>query len=134
MNLGTLLYTWFKGELVGTDEFENRYYRAGSGHRYGRERRWLLYKGKSEASRIPPDWHAWLHHTTDAPLTENAAVAPGWQRPHTANASGTPAAYRPAGHDLMGGARAPASSDYVAWSPEGDDGGDDDGDGVRDSN
>ena len=27
MTLGTRLLTWFRGELVGTDNFGNRYYR-----------------------------------------------------------------------------------------------------------
>ena len=37
----------------------------------------------------------------------------------TANATGTPAAYRPAGALERGGARAPATGDYEAWQPEG---------------
>src|SRR5579862_7546931 len=56
MTIGTRLFTWWKGELVGTDQFGNRYYREKPGRRLragggreSRERRWVLYKGTSEA-------------------------------------------------------------------------------------
>ena len=72
MTIGTLLFTWWKGERVGTDEFGNRYYREKPGRqlrpgggRDSRERRWVLYKGEAEASKVPPEWHAWLHHTVN---------------------------------------------------------------------
>jgi NADH:ubiquinone oxidoreductase subunit len=118
MSLGTLLYTWLYGELVGTDEFGNRYYRAKSGHRYGRERRWVLYKGRPEASKVPPEWHAWLHHTVEAPLVRQATEAKPWQKEHVPNLTGTPEAYRPRGHDYLGGRRARATGDYEPWRPE----------------
>ena len=44
MNIGTVIYTWLRGELVGTDEFGNRYYRNRRKRR-GKEQRWVLYKG-----------------------------------------------------------------------------------------
>jgi NADH:ubiquinone oxidoreductase subunit len=37
---------------------------------------------------------------------------------HRPNLTGTPLAYRPPGHTLKGGHRAPASGDYEAWKPE----------------
>src|SRR5579859_3704208 len=72
MNIGTWLFTLWKGKLVGTDPFGNRYYRERSpralklgGGFDSRERRWVIYKGEAEASKVPPEWHAWLHHTID---------------------------------------------------------------------
>ncbi len=118
MSIGTLLYTWVMGRLVGTDEFGNRYYRSKGKKLHGRERRWVLFKGRAEASKVPPEWHAWLHHTTQAPLTEAAVQARPWQKEHQPNRTGTPDAYRPRGHDLRGGQRAPATGDYEAWTPE----------------
>ena len=117
MNTGTILYTWVMGELVGTDEFGNRYYRSKGRRLNGRQRRWVLYKGRGEASMVPPEWHAWLHHTVAAPLTEDAVLARPCQKEHQPNRTGTAAAYRPRGHDLSGGRRAPASGDYEAWTP-----------------
>jgi NADH:ubiquinone oxidoreductase subunit len=118
MYIGTLIYTWLKGQLVGTDEFGNRYYRSTGRQLNGRDRRWVLYKGSSEASKVPPEWHAWLHHTVDEPLTESAAQARDWQKNHVPNRTGTIEAYRPQGHDLKGGQRAAATGDYEAWKPE----------------
>lgn len=115
--LGTLLYTLVTGELVGTDEFGNRYYRSKGRRLHGRERRWLLFKGEVEASKVPPEWHAWLHHTAEAPLTEKAVQARPWQKEHVPNLSGTIQAYRPRGHDFRGGKRAPATGDYEPWAP-----------------
>jgi len=126
MTFGTWLFTLWKGKLVGTDQFGNRYYREKTrralvkgGGMPSRERRWVLYNGIAEASRVPPQWHAWLHHTVDAP------PAPGetqpkypWQKEHLPNLTGTPLAYRPPGSVLRGGRREPSTSDYEPWVPE----------------
>ena len=117
MCIGTLLFTWLRGHRVGADEFGNRYYRSKGRRLQGRERRWVLYRGPAEASKVPPEWHAWLHHTTDAPLSEKAAQARPWQKEHNPNLSGTIGAYRPRGHDFKGGQRARATGDYEAWTP-----------------
>ena len=114
--IGTRLYTMFKGEQVGSDEFGNRYYRNAT-LLNGRERRWVIFKGKKEASKIPPEWHAWMHHTTDAPLSEIAAQPEDWQQGHIPNLTGTQLAYRPQGADAKGGQRAAATGDYQAWTP-----------------
>ncbi|MBL6958868.1 MAG: NADH:ubiquinone oxidoreductase subunit NDUFA12 [Rhodospirillales bacterium] len=118
MILGTRFMTWLKGELVGTDEFGNRYYRSKGKRLQGRERRWVIYRGRAEASTVPPEWHVWLHHTTDRPLTEEAAQAKAWQKAHAPNMTGTDDAYRPSGHDYKGGKRAQATGDYEAWTPD----------------
>ncbi len=116
MHLGTILYTWLKGELVGVDEYGNRYYQ-GRGMRHGRKRRWVMYKGKSEPTKVPPEWYAWLHHTSDQPLSETAAQVMPWQKEHLPNLTGTSGAYRPRGHDAAGGKRSHATGDYQAWKP-----------------
>jgi len=117
-NYGTFLFTWLNGERVGTDVFGNRYYRSRRKRRYGREQRWVLYKGSNEASKVPPEWHAWLHQMVEEPLTESAAQPRPWQKEHLPNLTGTDLAYRPSGHDRMGGKRAPATGDYEPWVPE----------------
>ncbi len=115
--LGTLLYTLFRGERVGADEFGNRYYRSRTARLHGRERRWVIYRGGDDASKVPSEWHAWLHHTVDAPLAQRQAEAKSWQKPHQPNLTGTAGAYRPGGHELQGGARAAAAADYESWRP-----------------
>ena len=118
MSLGTWIYTLLNGDQIGTDEFGNRYYRGKGRKLNGRERRWVVYKGDVEASKVPPEWHAWLHSTVDEHLTEEAAKAKAWQQAHVSNKTGTSDAYRPQGHVLKGGQRAAATGDYEAWSPE----------------
>jgi NADH:ubiquinone oxidoreductase subunit len=115
-SIGTRLYTLFNGEHVGSDEFGNRYFRCAKALN-GRERRWVIYKGKKEASKTPPEWHAWLHHTTAQPLSEAAAQPADWQLDHLPNLTGTLGAYYPQGSDARGGRRAAATGDYEAWSP-----------------
>jgi NADH:ubiquinone oxidoreductase subunit len=112
-HLGTRLMSWWKGELVGTDQFGNRYYRVQSS-----DRRWVLYQGLVEASKVPPEWHAWLHRISDA-VPESAPKRRFWQREHLPNLTGTRLAYRPAGDLDRGGKHAPAASDYEAWRPNG---------------
>ncbi len=117
MHLSTRIYTWLHGEFVGTDTYGNRYYRGRKPNRHGQERRWVLYKGRPEASKVPPEWHSWLHGTTDAPLTEGAARRKPWQQEHIPNLTGTQGAFVPSGHDTRGGQRAAATGDYESWSP-----------------
>jgi NADH:ubiquinone oxidoreductase subunit len=115
MNLGTWLFTLLKGNLVGTDGAGNNYYEERAIRPNGRARRWIAYKGPVEASAVPPEWHSWLHYTTDKPIQESARRA--WSKPHIPNATGTQASYRPPGHDYEGGQRDRATGDYEAWTP-----------------
>ena len=115
MTLGTWLHTRLYGRHVGTDADGNTYYEQRAAPHGQRVRRWVIYAGTPEATKVPPEWHAWLHYTTDAPLP--VAARQPWQQPHLANATGTATSYRPPGHDYQGGARAAATGDYEAWSP-----------------
>ena len=105
---GTQLWTWRFGELVGEDEQGNRYYRT-KGRKIdptlGFERRWVIYNGYAEATRVPPSWHGWLHHTVDVAPTEESYTPREWEKPHVPNMTGTPAAYRPSGSTLASGRR-----------------------------
>jgi NADH:ubiquinone oxidoreductase subunit len=118
--LGTLVSSWLYGELVGEDEFGNRYYRTRGGKidpALGFERRWVIYNGPTEASTIPPAWYGWMHHTVDIPPTMESYTPRAWQKPHRPNLTGTPEAYRPSG-SLLGENRRPrATGDYVPWTP-----------------
>jgi NADH:ubiquinone oxidoreductase subunit len=114
--LGTRLSTWLYGRLVGTDPEGNRYYTTHKPRAGTRARRWVLYKAaEPEASLVPPEWHAWLHFTTNEPIP--MAARKPWQQPHMPNMTGTAGSYRPPGHDYRGGNRAPATGDYEAWTP-----------------
>lgn len=115
MITGTLIHTWLYGRLVGTDQYGNRYYESKKDPAPGRRRsRWVLYKGMLEASKVPAEWHAWLHYTTDEPIQADART---WEREHQPNFSGTIAAYTPPGDDRRGGVRDRATGDYEPWRP-----------------
>lgn len=118
---GATFGTWFttatRGTKVGEDGTGNTYYQGGKTVG-GLDRRWVMYKGQNDASRVPPEWHGWLHHTIDD-LPDRALPPPRiWQVAPTANLTGTADAYRPAGALEIGGKRAAASGDYEAWSPD----------------
>jgi NADH:ubiquinone oxidoreductase subunit len=116
MNIGTRIFTWLNGREIGRDATGNIYYEDKHSPAGGRVRRWVDYAGAPEASKVPPEWHAWLHYTTEAPI-KLASPRP-WIKPHEANLTGTPEGYRPPGHDYKGGERARATGDYEAWSPD----------------
>ena len=66
MDVGTYLYTWLRGRQVGADQFGNRYYEHKSKKlANGKLKRWVLYNGLAEASKVPPGWHAWLHYNLE---------------------------------------------------------------------
>jgi NADH:ubiquinone oxidoreductase subunit len=110
-----VLQTLRHGGFVGQDGLGNRYYQDRTAGRR-RPRRWVVYAGEAEASVIGPEWHAWLHYTSDEVLPE--APKRPWQKPHEPNLTGTPLSYRPPGHDYEGGRRAKASGDYESWTPD----------------
>jgi len=121
--LATRILTWLRGMPVGTDTYGNRYYRLRGdkperrgGGRFGRDRRWVIYNGEPEGSKVPPEWHAWLHHMVDEP-PEPRRRHP-WEKDHLPNMTGTPLAYHPPGSVLRGGHRARATGDYEPWTPE----------------
>jgi NADH:ubiquinone oxidoreductase subunit len=111
--IGTQLYTRRHGQRVGEDEQGNVYYQAEGG-----KRRWVIYNGETEASRISPDWHGWMHHTFDQPPTVAPLRVKTWEKPHAPNLTGTAAAYAPPGAVTASASRPRATGDYQAWVPE----------------
>ena len=118
--LGALLTIKTQGVFVGEDSLGNRYFEArNTKNSYdGRKRRWVTYKGYAEATKVPAEWHGWLHHTFDAPPTVEPLKVRSWEKPHLPNMTGTPYAYRPMGSIMSTGERARAVGDYQAWTPE----------------
>ncbi len=109
--LGTQIYTWRNGVKVGEDEQGNLYYQTRDS-----KRRWVIFNGECEATRVTPDWHGWLHFTYDTPPTKAPFVHKAWEKPHQENLTGTASAYAPTG-SIRKGDPAPRR-DYEAWQPE----------------
>lgn len=115
---GTLLYTAFYGRKVGKDIFGNAYYEDKSHTSFiGRKKRWVVYKGIPEASKVPAEWHSWLHYTTDVIPSEKPRLKYAWLKGHLPNLTGTRLAYRQPGHIDAAGQHAPTIADYQAWKP-----------------
>jgi NADH:ubiquinone oxidoreductase subunit len=110
--IGTSFYTWRKGRQVGEDAAGNRYYVERGG-----TRRWVLFNGAVDASRVPPEWHAWLHGITHTPPSEQPLARKPWEKDREPNKTGTSEAYFPPGSLAVGGHRPPATGDYEAWRP-----------------
>lgn len=109
--LNTQIWTWRHGQKVGEDEQGNVYYRNSDD-----TKRWVIYNGSIEGSRVSPDWHGWLHHTWDEPPSREPLKHKPWEKAHLPNLTGTDLAYAPAGS-----IRRPEPverSDYEAWTPE----------------
>jgi NADH:ubiquinone oxidoreductase subunit len=120
-SLGTRVHTWRHGERVGEDQFGNVYYRWRDGKidpALGFNRRWVIFNGVAEGSKVPPGWYGWLHHMTDELPSETDYKPREWERPYVPNQTGTPNAWRPQGSTLSVGERPQATGDYQAWSPE----------------
>lgn len=123
------IFTWWDGATVGThiglmgntrvgeDALGNVYYEGGKTVS-GAPRRQVVYDGSNDASRVPPEWHAWLHNQVDDVPDASLPPARRWEKEAKANATGTNAAYRPAGALESGGVRAQATGDYEAWTPD----------------
>ncbi len=109
--LNTAFFTWRHGIKVGEDTQGNIFYRSKDG-----AKRWVIYNGESEASRVSPDWHGWLHHTWDEPPTDRPFTHKQWEKPHQENLTGSVMAYAPQGSIRR--AKPAPRKDYEAWTPE----------------
>lgn len=84
------IYSIFFAKRVGTDEYGNIYFckKNKSPINNYRQRRWVIYSGNVEASKVPQRWNAWLHHVTDTFPRKNIRK-PSWIKKHLPNQTGT---------------------------------------------
>ena len=116
--LGTRIYGLRGMSRMGTDAMGNAYWEGGK-DTGGRVRRWVIYQGANDPSRVPPEWFGWLHHQIEDVPDQALPASRAWQKPALPNQTGTALAYRPSGALEKGGKRAAATGDYEAWTPEG---------------
>ena len=110
---GTALYSWRHGSQVGKDDLGNLYFEGRKGGR-----RWVMYNGSNDVSRVSPEWYSWLTRQIDDVPDKAMPPAPKFLKPATPNLTGTAEAYRPSGALEQGGQRAAASGDYQPWLPD----------------
>ncbi len=87
--LGTKIQTFLFGKFVGKDSFGNKYYQNKSG------KRWVIYKGEIDASKIPNEWYSWMHFINNKIENSHDLKKYKWQKPHQPNQTGTANSYHP---------------------------------------
>ncbi|HCR86452.1 MAG TPA: NADH:ubiquinone oxidoreductase subunit NDUFA12 [Alphaproteobacteria bacterium] len=119
-SIGTKLFTLFFGQKVGEDVFGNIYYQTRKPQstvgRYNKNRRWVIFNGKNEPSKVPAEWHGWLHFSFDE-IPDIKVKGYYWQKSHTPNLTGSDLMYLPYGHKESIGKREKATGDYKPWKP-----------------
>jgi len=117
--LSTRLYTSSHGKLIGEDEGGNRYFEdPKTMGPAGKPRRWVIYKGYADASKVTADWFGWLHYIVDIPPSDEDYHPKPWQKPHLENMTGTAQAYHPPGSLLSNTQRPRTDGDYQPWNAE----------------
>ena len=111
---GTKLFTWMRGDEVGRDDAGNIYYQS----KKKPSRRWVIYSGANDGSRVPPEWQAWLKGTIEELPSQALPPVRSWQKKAEPNLTGTMAAFRPDGALGSGKARPASTGDYQPWIPE----------------
>ena len=111
---GTRLFTSRHGSEVGRDGSGNLYYQ----HKKDPQRRWVIYPGDNDGSRVPPEWQAWLKGTIDDVPDKSLPPRRAFQKEPVHNLTGTMAAFRPDGALGNDKIRPASTGDYQAWTPE----------------
>ena len=88
--LGTRMYTFFYGKLVGEDQLGNKYYENKK-----KNKRWVIYGGEIDASKISNEWYSWMHFTKNKLELNKFIKKYNWQKPHSPNKTGTIESYHP---------------------------------------
>ncbi|GAB4165484.1 MAG: NADH:ubiquinone oxidoreductase subunit NDUFA12 [Rickettsiaceae bacterium] len=97
---------------VGSDQFGNHYYIGKSKDYLGRNKRYVVYNGIDDGSKVPPMWHAWLHYLSNEIPQKIEEKQYKWQREHLPNLSGTNYAYKPAE------SKCTKVKTYSSWAPK----------------
>ena len=109
--LGVRLWTYFYGRLVAEDQFKNRYYSNKNDLR-----RWVVYNGEVEASKVSPEWNNWLRFTSDNIPSEEDNTRYAWQLDHKPNQTGTINAYSPKSSSFNT-KKSDKDLEYEKWKP-----------------
>ena len=87
--LGTRIYTLFFGKYKGNDYFGNKYFQSKSG------RRWVIYNGEVDATKIPNEWYSWIHYLNNKIENTQNIEKYKWQKKNIPNRTGTSKAFHP---------------------------------------
>ena len=111
---GTTIFSRRHGKEVGRDDEGNVYFQG----RKDPARRWVIYNGSNDGSRVPPNWQLWLRGSIEELPGEALPPARPFQRKPTPNLTGTMDAFRPGGALGTNRVRPASTGDYEPWTPE----------------
>jgi len=96
------------------DDAGNLYFQ----HKDDPKRRWVIYAGNNDGSRVPPGWQSWLRGTIDELPEKGLPPRRPWEKEFIPNLTGSGDAWRPSGSLRAEGKRAATTGDYSAWTPD----------------
>ena len=100
MKLLVSIYLQFFGNKVGEDEYGNQFFELNRKDYLGRKKRYCLYKGIPEASKISPEWHPFMHYQIDAKNVRTTFKQYKWQKPYVPDTTLSKNKYLPKDHPL----------------------------------
>ena len=106
--IGTRIWSFLNGYQVGKDKFGNLYMQNKND-----TKRWVLYEGEVDSSKVPPEWNGWLRFTSkEIPTTEKRYK---WEKEHLKNQTGTKNSYYPSA-SVFRNPRSKKRAEYEQWS------------------
>ncbi len=106
MNLINKILIKISCTKIGSDEFGNEYFENKN------KRRFVVYKGIAEPSKIPAEWHGWMHYTTNETPIHTNTHRFSWQKQHLPNLTGTKNSHSPKKSAVKN-----TQYGYKAWKP-----------------
>ncbi len=94
------IYLNFFGKKVGEDAYGNQYFETNRKDSFGRKKRFCLYNGKPEASKISPEWFPFMHYQIEAKDVLKNPKQYKWQKPALPNLTLSDVKYLPKNHPL----------------------------------
>ena len=95
------IYLFFRSTKVGGDQYGNQYFEAKRTDSFGRKKRFCLYSGRPEASKISPEWHLFMHYQVEAKDVKTNYKQHKWQKPFVPDITLTEVKYLPKNHPLF---------------------------------
>ncbi len=94
------IYLFLFATKVGEDEYGNSFFELKRKDYLGRKKRYCLYNGVVEASKISPEWHPFMHYQIDVDEVKKTFKQYKWQKPATPITTLSKDKYLPKNHIL----------------------------------
>jgi NADH:ubiquinone oxidoreductase subunit len=94
------IYLHFFATKVGSDEYGNQFFELKTSDYLGRKKRYCLYNGYVEASKISPEWHPFMHYQIEAKAVKKTFKQYKWQKPFVPDTTLSGSKFLPKNHLL----------------------------------